>query len=143
METNQIIIICICLVVAVVLFKVLKSILKVVLPIIIIIAGSYYLYNSLNNLDFVDGISNLYCSDEAYNEAKCECISSFVINELSSSKSEIEIEALRSDPVQGLNEISKILYSNKDSISSCLEEKGEEILSIDKIINDFKVMITK
>ena len=143
METNQIIIFSICLIAAFILFKVLKSILKILIPIIIILVGSYYIYNSLNNIDLVDGISNLYCSDESYNEAKCECISSYVINELSSSKTELEIESLRTDPVLGLNEISKILYSNKDEISDCLEGKGEEILSIDKIINDFKAMITK
>lgn len=143
METNQIIIFSVCIIIAFILFKVLKSILKILIPIIIILIGSYYIYNSLNNIDLVDGISNLYCSDENFNKAKCECISSYVINELSSSKNELEIESLRTDPVLGLNEISKILYSNKDVISDCLEGKGEEILSIDKIINDFKAMITK
>ena len=91
METNQILIFSVCIIIAFILFKVLKSILKILIPIIIILIGSYYIYNSLNNIDLVDGISNLYCSDENFNKAKCECISSYVINELTSSKNEFEI----------------------------------------------------
>ena len=57
METNQIIIFSICLIAAFILFKVLKSILKILITIIIVLVGSYYIYNSLNNLDLVDGVS--------------------------------------------------------------------------------------
>jgi len=141
MEINNLIIIAVCVVVAYVLFKVLKSVLKILLPIAIIFGGSYYIYLNIKDVNVLQKIDSIYCSEENYDKVKCNCVSQFVITKINNDYSNEEIEALKNDPVEGLTIISKILTENRSQITNCLNENGKVIISFEEIISDLKSLI--
>ena len=141
MDTQNIILIVVSILVSYILFKILKSALKILVPLIIISAGAYYIYTTMTSTNFIAKFEAVYCQDETPDEVKCECVTQLVLNDIKQNKSSEELQEISQNSVKSLDLIKDSLLKNRENITSCLEDKGYKMTSFDDILAELKSLV--
>jgi hypothetical protein len=132
METSNIILIIASIIIAYLLFKIIKNIIfKIFLPIIIILGVSYYLYTHYYARNILDDLRIEYC--EKYENAQeaaspnCSCFVEIITDHLENKFSKDELAELRKDPDHFNEEFYKAVSSNFDLVQTCYLANGLEM----------------
>lgn len=122
------------MIVAIVLYKILKSALKLIIPLIIIGIGSYYIYSKISKANIIQDFEKINCQQQ--DDVRCRCISNIVIEKIKSSKTQSELEILSKDIMASIDLLKRTALDNKTKIIECLEENGYDTNSYDDLIKE-------
>jgi hypothetical protein len=144
MNTQNIIILAIVIIVGIILLKVIARVFIKVL-IFIAVAGAilYLLFffrggivNKGEKRFILYEIQSKYCG-EKQDTIKCECIINPLLVDLSAKYSKEEIAEISKNPLKTAETLLKLLNDNKKAIKACLKEKDADY-AWDDFVNDLK-----
>jgi hypothetical protein len=144
MEINQIIIIIAFILVAWIVFKLLsKIIFKIILPILIVLIGGYFIYQSIGPGNLIEDVTKIYCEGDTVDEIKCECFVKPILLDLETRFNTQQLLDLKNNPLRSAEEFITSYNNKKNEINKCFESKGESDNIADSIFEDIKALFTK
>lgn len=138
MDTNQIIIAVVAIVVLILIIKFAKSVIKFVLVTLLVVGLGIYAFLFLNGIDSIDDLHNKYCENlsERNDSLKCVCIVQPIEEDFQSRFSQEEIDNMNS--LKFTAELSVSLVKK----SKTIKEKLKENNALD-LLDEFKQDILK
>ncbi len=138
MDTNQIIIAVVAIVVLILIIKFAKSVIKFVLVTLLVVGIGIYAFLFLNGIDSIDDLHNKYCENlsERNDSLKCVCIVQPIEEDFQSRFSQEEIDNMNS--LKFTAELSVSLVKK----SKTIKEKLKENNALD-LLDEFKQDILK
>ena len=136
MDTNQIIIAVVAIVVLILIIKFAKSVIKFVLVTLLVVGLGIYAFLFLNGIDSIDDLHNKYCENlsERNDSLKCVCIVQPIEEDFQSRFTQEEIDDMNS--LKFTAELSLSLVKKSKTIKEKLKENNALDL-LDEFKQDF------
>lgn len=147
MSISEIIILAIAIVLAVVVIRFVTKILVKIIAIVLIVAAIGYFLFFFNGgiIDFpssdkyvIEQLKETYCFEKA-DTAICDCVISFIMDDINSTYTPEEIMKLKDDQTKAIEAIVKSYSENRFEINDCLKQYNRGY-SLEEFRNDLKAL---